>query len=196
MVLVVFFFIIEFFLLVGVAIFALSAAIPATRRYALSAALWCACWGPCTVALTLFGIMSAVGGSLLPRLWGHAPDPVPQWAPESAYLVVAIVVTLVVASTAAVLHQWMIERMTLALFRLYCMVVLAGIGGTILLALSFWLVASSAGSFSVIAFLVALLFPCLGGYAGFRWANHLRGTRPVAFQWITPEEFDPTSDPL
>jgi hypothetical protein len=189
MLLVLFFFVIEFFLLIGVVVFGLCVALPSSRRYALSAALWCACWGPCTIAFFLLAGLSVVARHAINPALGGSFQKLPQLPAWPMYFVLALVATIMIASAIAILHQWLIERMTLSLFRLYSMGVLCGIGGTVLLGISFWLTGEEFPLRWLVDLGALLLLPVGGGYAGFRWAKQFRGSRPATLQWITPEEF-------
>jgi hypothetical protein len=57
MILLLFAAIVFIFLALGSLVFVACVLVPPTRKYALSAALWCAVWGPCSVGLmTLAGL--------------------------------------------------------------------------------------------------------------------------------------------
>jgi hypothetical protein len=192
MILILFALIIYIFLLVGALVFVCCVAVPHSREHALSAALWCAVWGPCIVALVIlagFGlIISSLAkdhshfGQLVQLLLAIGP----------AYAIVGLLGTIVVASVIAWFHQLLVDRMTFFLFRIYACVVSTGIGSIWGLAFIFWL-----GGRGLLPLGVAvMLLLCAGfGYCGFRWAHLLRGGPPQGFTWITPEEFAGTQKP-
>jgi uncharacterized protein YacL len=105
-------------------------------------------------------------------------------------VIIGAILTCVVASTAAWLHQALIHRFTFALFRLYATLVTAGIGsvfGWLLL----WLVMAWS-PFPHAVWLAALMFPILMvvfGATAYQHARALRGNAPRSFTWISPEEF-------
>jgi len=179
------------FLAVGALVFVACVALPPVRRIALSAALWCAMWGPCLIVwMTLAGMVgiAAIVGA------DHGIRPI-EWQRGFGLGLgtVAILSTAVVATVTAWLHQILIRRMTFALFRIYATLVSAGIGSVYGWALALWLgsrgmnVTPAVASILVMALLIAAF-----GYLGFRLARQLRGKAPERFTWITPEEFDGT----
>jgi hypothetical protein len=187
MLLIVFALIIFAFLFVGAVVFVICSIVPPLRKRALSAALWWAVWGPCTVCWLIVGGIGLLAGYLakehthlqqierLPVLIGPI------------YVAAGLLGTVVIASILAWLHQFFIRRMTFSLFRIYACLVSAGIGSVYGWALNFWLIDKSAFP---IAF-VALPVICFAfGYVGFREAHQLRGRSPRDFTWITPQEFE------
>jgi hypothetical protein len=103
---------------------------------------------------------------------------------------------IVLAATAvAWLHQVVVRRMTLALFRLYAGLVSAGVGSVWGWSLWFWLGDGLRLGLEerILLWVPAMLILCLGfGYAGFRWARKLRGEAPTKFSFVTREEFEGT----
>ena len=65
------------FLLLGSIVFLACVLIPPTRQYALSAALWCAMWGPCSVALMVVAGVGLITTAFITKVGGvqslHAP---------------------------------------------------------------------------------------------------------------------------
>ena len=55
------------FLVLGALVFIACVLLPQARQHALSAALWCAIWGPCLVALIVVAGVGIVAGSLLTK---------------------------------------------------------------------------------------------------------------------------------
>ena len=185
--------IVFFFLLLGSSVFLLCLLVPHGRQYALSAALWCAVWGPCSALLMLIagaGLIVAAfvaNTSAVPTF--HAPRllPVFGWS----YLVVGIVVTSTVATGAAWIHQWLIERMTFALFRLYAALVSAGIGSVFGWCLGWWMESknlSGYGWFFLWGFCMLALIAAFS-IAAYNRARDLRGKAPAGFTWISQEEY-------
>ncbi len=113
--------IVFFFLVLGSAAFSVCILIPPRRKYALSTALWFAVWGPCSALLLLLAILGVVaGGFALQATQMH-------WEDASRFFsaigwgasIVGVIVTSLIATVAAWLHQALIHRMTFLLFRLY-----------------------------------------------------------------------------
>jgi hypothetical protein len=191
MLVLVFLWVVLFFLAVGVAVFGIFVAIPGVRPYALSAALLCACWGPCIVALEMLAGLTIAAQGLAAHHWGRESIPVPGMPVWSVYAALGLVGTLLLATAVAWLHQMLVGRMTFALFRIYATGVMAGMGSVAGLAWAVWLAMLEgipgrfAGALAGIA-LLTVGFGALGG----RFARSLRGRRPEALQWISTEEFD------
>jgi hypothetical protein len=186
MIVILFGLIIFAFLCIGAIVFMVCATLPATRKYSLSAALWCAVWGPCIVGLLTIAGLGLIADAIAKEhthflQLQHLPSAV-----GPAYAILGILITIVVASILTWFHQVLIHRLTFSLFRIYACVICAGIGSVWGWAFNFWLLAK--GSFPLGLLTLPLL--CLAfGYCGFRWARQLRGRSPKDFTWITPEEF-------
>ena len=129
------------FLLLGSLVFIVCALVPWTREYALSAALWCAMWGPSSVVLMILagaGVLTAALVTKSGDAWLlHAPRMVAAFG--WTYLVAGALATLIVATASACVHQIVVKRLTLALFRLYSAAVSAGIGGVFGCCLGLWI---------------------------------------------------------
>jgi hypothetical protein len=184
------------FLVVGAAVYVICGLVPPLRKFALSAALWCAVWGPCMVAwLTLTGLILGAHGvameaakakhialPALPNLW-------------TGYGVFGLVAIVFVVTVVAWLHQIVVRRMTYALFRIYAGLVSTGVGSVWGWCLYLWLIANPGWGFlrAVLVCVPAMVLLCVGfGYAGFRWARRLRGEPPTRFRFVTREEFEGT----
>jgi hypothetical protein len=122
--------IVFFFLLVGSIVFLACLSLPPIRRYALSAAVWCAMWGPCSIILMLVAGVGLIATAFIAKPGDgqafHASRLLSAFG--WSYLVVGILVTVTVATALARIHQAIVRRLTFALFRLYAAVVSAGIG--------------------------------------------------------------------
>jgi len=118
------------FLQLGALTFVVCIVAPPWRKYALSAALWCAVWGPCLVGaalLAVFGIFARDFAVRTENLQAFA-SPKLFAAVGWGYLALTVLATTVVATAVSWLHQKLVRRFTFALFRLYAAGVCAGIG--------------------------------------------------------------------
>jgi hypothetical protein len=186
--------IILLFLTVGAIVFSICVLIPLLRRYALSAALWCAIWGPASVAFLLLA-----GTTVFARAsisidrdveWFHAPRLVP--ALGWTYLAVSVIMTIAAASIFAWLHQKLMHRMTFPLFRVYATVVCAGIGSVFGWCFG-WLLMWREIDHTFLLWILGMLALTVGfGTAGYRAARSLRGKPAMKFTWISVEEFHGT----
>jgi hypothetical protein len=186
--------IILLFLTTGAIVFSICVLIPPLRRYALSAALWCATWGPASVAfLLLAGTAVFAHASIsIDRdvEWFHAPRLVP--ALGWIYLAVSVIITIAAASLLAWLHQKLMHRMTFPLFRVYTTVVCAGIGSVFGWCLG-WLLMWREIDHAFLLWILGMLILTVGfGTASYKGARSLRGEPPEKFTWITAEEFNGT----
>jgi hypothetical protein len=183
--------IVFFFLVVGAVVFLLCTLIPPARRYALSAALWCAVWGPCSVALLLFAGAALIAQAFITQHGDaqsfHAPRllSVFGWG----YLIAGTLLTAAVATAVAWLHQFIVRRFTFALFRLYATIVTAGIGSVFGWCFTWWMLVQTVSFTWLWSLLVMLFLIASFGFAAFKGAKSLRGKAPTDFAWITPEEF-------
>ena len=179
------------FLVLGAAAFVVCVTTPPLRRYALSAALWWALWGPCLTFWALFSAMVGVAGIYgLNRMGTHGLH-VEQWARGFGIGLGMLVVlsTAAVASTAAVLHQALVRRMTFALFRVYATAVSAAIGSVVGFGLGVLAAAYGVG-LGWPVFMLAMI-ALVGGFGYFAWrgTRGLRGSAPERMAWVTAEEF-------
>jgi hypothetical protein len=197
MILVVFALLIFAFLLLGSIVFLVCALIPSTRRYALSAALWCAVWGPCSVGLIAVAGFGIAAGALMMKAssshWTDAPKLIA--ALGWSYIIIGALITICVATGAAWLHQMLIHRFTFLLFRIYAAAVSAGIGSVFGWALGWWIAARESQQHWVVSLFILFLLIAGFGTAAYKGARGLRGKAPTRFTWITPGEFAGSNDP-
>ena len=181
MILLVFAAIVYAFLFIGAVVFVLCALIPPTRRFALSAALWCAVWGPCSVGLMTLAGLGLVASAFINDAGGmqsfHAPRllTVFGWG----YLILGVLITVTVATGVALLHQMLMRWLMFMLFRLYATAVCAGIGSVFGWALSWWLTwkAIGNGNVGIVLACAGMLCLVLGfGTGGFMGARLLQGS--------------------
>ena len=133
------------FLLVGSIVFVTSLLLRPCRRYALSAALWCAMWGPCSIMLMLIAGVGLIATAFISKAGDlqtfHAPRLLSAFG--WSYLIVGVLVTFVVATAIAWIHQVVVRRLTFVLLRLYAALVSAGIGSVFGWGLGWWMMAQS-----------------------------------------------------
>jgi len=182
-----------FFLLVGAVVFLICVLLPPTRRYALSAALWCAVWGPCSIAWMTFAGFALIIDAFVTRSGNADSLRAPRLIAAFgwAYLTFGGLATAAVATAVSWLHQVVTQRMTFALFRLYATAVTAGIGSVFGWVLGWFLLAQEKPHHGD-AWLWALgmlTLVCGFGSAAYKGARGLRGEAPTTFTWISPEEF-------
>jgi len=129
------------FLLLGSLVFLACVLVPPTRRYALSAALWCAVWGPCSVGLMVLAGLGLIAEAFITKDGDmqrfHTPKLVAAFG--WGYLILGVVTTTAIATGTAWLHQALVRRLTFALFRLYATAVSAGIGSVFGWGLGWWM---------------------------------------------------------
>jgi hypothetical protein len=182
------------FLVVGAVAFVFCGIVPPLRRYSLSTALWFAVWGPCSIAWLLFTGLVLVANTLVMQATrpGHVPLAEISSRIWTVYGLAGVITIGIAATLAAVVHQWLIHRITLRLFRLYAVLVSAGVGSV--WGWTLWFGLQIFGLRPLIAIplgLTAMLVLCLSfGYAGWRWTPRLRGNAPLSFAFITREEFE------
>jgi len=184
------------FLLLGSLVFVAAVSVPRMRRYALSAALWCAMWGPTLVALVLIGGAGLVAGSSFEN-GGHYESihaskllTVVGWT----YVIAGLSGTALIATIAARLHQAIVRRFTFALFRLYATAVSAGIGSVFGWALGatllFTNIASPVWLLWTLWMLTMVALVILFGTVAYKGARSLRGDAPTMFTPITQAGFE------
>ena len=181
------------FLLVGSVVFLLFLLLPPVRRYALSAALWCAVWGPCSITWMLVAGVGLIATAFITKTGDaqtlHYPGltSVFGWR----YLSVGILVTVALATASAYIHQAVVARLTFALFRVYAAVVSASIGSVFGWCFGWWMMAkNTSGHVSMSLWVITMLalIACFG-VAAYKGARGLRGEAPDSFTWISPDEF-------
>jgi hypothetical protein len=185
--------IIFLFLPLGSTVFLVCLPFPRTRQYALSAALWCAMWGPCSVALMVLAGVGLVAAAFITKSGDmqtfHAPRllSVFGWS----YLIAGVLITTVVATASAWIHQVVVRRLTLALFRLYSAAIAGGIGSVFGWTLGWWMMYRELSGYAwLVVWGICMLALIVGfGAAAFKGARTLRGEPPKNLTWITPAEF-------
>jgi hypothetical protein len=184
------------FLAVGAAVFVVCWVIPPLQRYGLSAALWCVVWGPFTVAWLILAGLILIANHFVMQIPQSPNFHLPALPPRglwSSYAIVWLMATSLIATLASWIHQKIIHRMTMALFRIYAGLVSAAIGSVWGWCLCFWLINREQIPHTFLIWISAMTALCVGfGYAGFRWASRLRGDPPKSFPIITKEEFEGT----
>jgi hypothetical protein len=180
------------FLLLGSIVFLACLLIPRTRQYALSAALWCAMWGPCSVALMVIAGVGLITTAFVTKVGGvqslHAPRLISSFG--WAYLIIGVLMTTIAATGAAWVHQVVVKRLTFALFRLYAAAVSAGIGSVFGWCIGWWIIAKGLGVYGWLLWGVGMLVLVSGfAIAAYKGARGLRGRAPKNFTWISAEEF-------
>lgn len=180
------------FLVLGSLAFLGCVLVPPTRRYALSAALWCAMWAPCSVVVMTVGGLGLAATTLMTKA-GDVPSfqsPKQLAAFGWGFLIFGVLATTVVATGAAWLHQVLVRRVTYALFRLYASVVSAGVGGIFGLCLGWWMMSKEMMTNGWPLWGLGMLVLIVGfGTLAYKGGRSLRGEAPKTFTWITPEEF-------
>jgi hypothetical protein len=191
MIVLLFGFILFAFLLLGAVVFVACALVPPFRRYALSAALWCAVWGPSTVGWMTLAGLGLVATAFITKNGDsqsfHSPRLLEAFG--WAYLIVGILATAVVATGVAWLHQAIVRRFTFALFRLYAAGVSVGIGSVFGCLLGWWLMSREVPYYGLMWCMGMLILMVGFGLAAHRNARQLRGKAPTSLTWISPEEY-------
>ena len=186
------------FLVGGLAVFLVCLAIPWLQRFALSAALWFLALLPGLLLWLLIEVGATHGQETLGRQTSY-----PRWerwfwhafsssAAQVTLIAVGMAGTIVMATAIAVVHQFVIQRVTFALFRLYAGFVTGGVAvlwGSLVGAV----VASYLNAPWEVAFVVVLALVVALGWGGarlgYRIARRLRSRAPLRFTWITEDEF-------
>jgi hypothetical protein len=174
------------FLFLGSVVFVVCALIPPMRRFALSAALWCAVWGPCSVALMTFAGLGLAASAFITTTGDKYGASESFRAPRLlaafgwSYLIAGVLITIAVATGVAWLHQVLMRRLVFLLFRLYATAVCAGIGSVFGWALSWWLTWKQIGNYGIVLSCLGMLGFVLGfGIAAFKSGRLLQGTAPT-----------------
>jgi hypothetical protein len=198
MLLLLFAAIIFIFLAIGSLVFVACVFVRPTRKYALSAALWCAVWGPCSVGLMTLAGLGLVATAFIAKDGDvqsfHAPKLLAAFG--WGYLIVGVLITMAVATGVAWIHQKVVRRSTFTLFRLYATAVSGGIGSVFGWCLGWWLMWKEVAHYGLVLWCVGMLVLVAAfATAAYKCARQLRGKAPTSFTWISPEEFAGT-DPL
>jgi hypothetical protein len=181
------------FLLLGSIVFMACMPLLKSRQYALSAALWCAMWGPCSVVLMLIAGIGLIATTFIGNVGimhtFHAPRLVAAFG--WGYLALGTLLTTLIATTTAWLHQAFVRRMTLALFRVYAAVVVGGIGSVFGWSLGWWMMAKSLSGYAPILVwgLCMTVLVVSFGAAAYKGARGLRGAPPDNLTWISHAEY-------
>jgi len=178
-------------MLIGAVAFLICVLVPPVRRYALSVALWCVIWGPCSIALMTLAGLALVAAAFITKSGDvqsfHSPRLLSVFG--RGYLIAGVLSTAAVATVAAWLHQFVVRRFTFALFRLYATVVVAGIGSVFGWCISWWMLSREVPYVWTWSLLSMLVLVAGFGAAGYKGARKLRGEAPRDFTWVSPEEF-------
>ena len=185
--------IIFLFLLIGSIVFLMCLLVPRTRQYALSAALWCAMWGPCSVTLMVLAGVGLIAAAFITKTGDlqtfHTPRllSVFGWS----YLIAGILITTVVATASAWIHQTVVRRFTFALFRLYSAAVSAGIGSVFGWSLGWWMMYREVSGYVWFFIWGICMFALITtfGITVYKGARGLRGEMPKSFTWISSTEY-------
>ena len=181
------------FLLLGSLVFLACVLMPQARQYALSAALWCAMWGPCSVTLMVLAGVGLIAAAFVTKAGDvqlfHAPRLLSAFG--WSYLVIGVLITTIVATGSAWVHQAVVSRLTFALFRLYAAAVSAGIGSVFGWCLGWWMMSRELSGYGwLVVWGICMLALVVGfGVAAYKGARGLRGEAPKGFTWISPSEF-------
>ena len=181
------------FLLLGSLVFLASVLMPHARQYALSAAFWCAMWGPCSVMLMLVAGVGLIAAAFITKVGDvqsfHAPKLLSAFG--WSYLIAGVLITTLIATVSAWIHQALMSRLTFALFRIYAATVSAGIGSVFGWCSGLWMMSKELNSYVWLSVWgVWMLALVLGfGVAAYRGARDLRGKAPKDFTWISPAEY-------
>jgi hypothetical protein len=180
-----------FFLLVGAIMFLACLLVPTARSYALSVALWFATLGPCAVGLMMLAGLAIVADAFITKTSDMQSFHTPTWPATLGwgYAIVGVFFSAGVATAAAWLHQAVTRRLTFALFRLYAMAVVAGIGSVFGWAVSWWMLSMEIPHVWIWSLLGMLILVAGFGTAAYKGARGLRGEVATKFPWVSPEEF-------
>src|SRR5580658_2660415 len=121
------------FLVGGLAVFLVCLAIPWLQRFALSAAMWFLALLPGLLLWLLIEVGAAFGQEAVVRQLSNPRWEMSLWhafsssAAQTTLVAVGMAGTVVMATGIAVVHQFVIQRLTFALFRLYAGFVTGGV---------------------------------------------------------------------
>ncbi len=186
------------FLVGGLAVFLVCVTIPWLQKYALSAALWFLALLPGLLVWLLIGVGAALGHEELVRQLSSPKWEISLWhifgsqAAQTTLIAIGMAGTIVMASGITVVHQFVIQRITFALFRLYAGFVTGGaavLWGSLLGAVvATYLEAPWEVAFVVVTTMVTAL-GWGGAKLGSRIALRLRGRAPLRYTWVTEAEY-------
>jgi len=192
MLLLIFAAVLFFWLVVGAVQFLICFITPKLRRYSLSAALWWAFLGPCSIAWISLAALVVISRHLVVEEahFGRFHLPTLSSGMGWSYFILGSVFSMAIATVVARVHQTLILRLTFALFRLYATVISGGIGSVFGWCFSFWVLGLQMRYSWVLAAIGMLAF--IGGFGviAYRAAGSLRGDPPATATWISQEEFE------
>jgi hypothetical protein len=157
----------------------------------ISTALWWAVWGPCCVALLTVAGIALITDAFISK--GNDPHLLhyPRLASTFGwvYLITGVFVTAAIATVVSWFHQFLMHRVTFALFRLYATAVVAGIGSVFGWCVCWWMLARSVPCIGISSIFSMLLLVIVFGVAAYKGARSLRGQAPKNLTWITRDEY-------
>jgi len=187
------------FFFAGIIAFLVCVAARPLRRFALSSALWFVALLPgLFIGLIIGGLWRAAMEHMNAAHMHWEQDLVRLSQTKSATVMFDIAIAMAMialASIIAMLHQSVIHRLTLALFKLYVASVGFGIGLLLALLLAIGLAVASINVPHPGPFFLTLtiLLSSTTAFLCFRNASSLRGKLPRNFPIVTEKEFGTTS---
>ena len=177
------------FLALGSLVFVACALVPPARKFALSAALWCAVWGPCSVGFMTLAGLAFIAAALIakhPNLQSfHAPKLLVEFG--LGYLTVGVLITIALATGAARIHQKIVRRFTFTLFRLYATAVSGGIGSVFGCCLGWWLMSKQVAHYGILLWCIGMIVLVVAfATAAYKSAHQLRAKAPASLTRISP----------
>ncbi len=186
------------FLVGGLVVFLVCVAVPWLQKYALSAALWFLALVPGFLVWVLIGLGAVIGQDALGKGMYYPGWVMSFWhvfgsqAAKITLIAVGMAGTMVLATAIAVVHQFVIHRITFALFRLYAGFVMGGAavlwGSLVGAVVATYLETQWEVAFVVVTTLVIAL-GWAGARLGSRMARRLRGRAPERYTWISEAEY-------
>ncbi len=186
------------FVVGGLLVFLVCLTIPWLQQFALSAAVWFLALLPGLLIWLLIGLGAALGEDTLRQHLSYPNWEMSLWhafgSPAARITLTAIGLagTILLATVVAAVHQFVIHRITFALFRLYAGFITAtaavawgSLAGAVIAT---YLEAPWEVAFVVVTTMVAAL-GWGGAKLGSRMARRLRGPAPSRLTWILEEEF-------
>jgi hypothetical protein len=177
------------FLAIGCGSFVVCALVPRLRRYALGVSLWFLVWALLSPGMLL---LNTVGLGILAQGHAHVIVPLNEFAWHHVKLIAVAnaLVVAVIATGFALLHGWMIRRVTFALFKVYLTAVSGGVGLLFSSLAALLLLVDSVGSaISSLVFFVMLGVMLMLAAFCWRRAEEFREARPERWQPVAAEEY-------
>ena len=189
------------FLLTGSIAYLLCAAVPRLRRFAMPSSLWLL-----SLCIGLYIWVSIILGLAIGRdLWNaHVPQlhlwlfkdfTLPQTKGFTIACITALIATcFTLASIVTVIHQAIVHRVTLALFRLYVAAISLGVGITFFLPVFLGMAANVPNAALQTAAIITAAIAALASATAvaffcFHRSSQFRGSYPDNFPIATREEF-------